>query len=43
MKEELENLVGCKVDLVSKKAIKDSRNWIRRQNILSSFKVIYVA
>ncbi len=43
MKEELENLVSRKVDLVSKKAIKNSRNWIRRQNILSSFEVIYVA
>ncbi len=43
MKEELENLVGRKVDLVSKKAIENSRNWIRRQNILSSFEVIYVA
>lgn len=43
MKEELENLTNRKVDLVSKKAIENSRNWIRRQNILSSFEVIYVA
>ncbi len=43
MKEELENLINRKVDLVSKKAIKNSRNWIRRQNILNSFEVIYVA
>ena len=42
MKEELESLVNRKVDLVSKKAIQDSRNWIRRQNILSSIEVIYV-
>jgi len=28
---------------VSKKAIEQSRNWLRRKNILSSAKVIYVA
>lgn len=43
MKEELEALVNRRVDLVSKKAIEKSRNWIRRQNILSSFETIYVA
>ncbi len=43
MKEELENMVNRKVDLVSKKAIEKSRNWIRRQNILSTTEVIYVA
>ncbi len=41
MKEELEELVGRKVDLVSRKAIERSRNWIRRQNILESAKVLY--
>ncbi len=41
MKEELESLVNRKVDLVSKKAIENSRNWIRRRNILSSVEVIY--
>ena len=43
MKEELESLVERKVDLVSKKAIEKSRNWIRRRNILESAEVIYVA
>ncbi|MGB3292350.1 MAG: nucleotidyltransferase domain-containing protein [Phormidesmis sp.] len=43
MKEELESLVNRKVDLVSKKAIENSRNWIRRRDILSSVEVIYVA
>ena len=43
MKEELESLFDRKVDLVSKKAIEQSRNWIRRENILSSAEVIYVA
>ncbi len=41
MKEELESLVNRKVDLVSKKAIENSRNWIRRQNILNSIQVVY--
>jgi uncharacterized protein len=43
MKEALESLFDRKVDLVSKKAIEQSRNWIRRENILSSAEVIYVA
>ena len=32
LKEELENLLQRRVDLVSKTAIEQSRNWIRRQN-----------
>ncbi|PZO58672.1 MAG: DNA polymerase subunit beta [Phormidesmis priestleyi] len=43
MKEELENLANRKVDLISKKAIENSRNWIRRRDILRSFEVVYVA
>jgi uncharacterized protein len=43
LKEELEILFQRKVDLVSKNAIARSRNWIRRQNILNSAEVIYVA
>ena len=43
MKEELEELVGRKIDLISKKAIAQSRNWIRRKNILETAKVFYVA
>jgi len=43
MKEELEGLVERRVDLISKKAIEKSRNWVRRQNILGSAEVIYVA
>lgn len=43
LKEELEALLHRKVDLVSKKAIQQSRNWIRRNNILNSAEVIYVA
>ena len=43
LKEDLEALVHRNVDIISKKAIQDSRNWIRRNNILNSAEVIYVA
>lgn len=43
MKEELELLLNRRVDLVSKKAIEQSHNWLRRKNILDSAEVIYVA
>jgi uncharacterized protein len=43
MTEELQSLLQRKVDLVSRKAIEQSQNWMRRQNILSSAEVIYVA
>lgn len=43
MKYELEDLFGREVDLVSKRAIETSHNWIRRQEILGTAQVIYVA
>ena len=43
MQEELETMLNRKVDLVSKQAIIQSHNWLRRKNILSSAEVIYVA
>lgn len=43
MKYELEDLLGREVDLVSKYAIETSHNWIRRNEILGSAQVIYVA
>jgi uncharacterized protein len=43
MQEELSALLNRDVDLVSKKAIERSRNWLRRKNILDSAEVIYVA
>ena len=43
MQEELETLFGREVDLVSKRAIERSQNWIRRQNILEFAQVIYAA
>jgi uncharacterized protein len=41
MKHELEDLFARKVDLVSKTAILVDPNYIRRQNILNSSKIIY--
>lgn len=43
MKHELEDLLGREVDLVSKPAIETSHNWIRRNEILGTAQVIYVA
>jgi predicted nucleotidyltransferase len=43
MQEELERLVGRPVDLVEKKAIEQSRNYLRRKHILSHLEPIYVA
>jgi predicted nucleotidyltransferase len=41
MKDELEELLGRNIDLVTKKAIENSENWIRRQNILQTAQVVY--
>jgi predicted nucleotidyltransferase len=43
MQEELSGLLGRKVDLVSRRAIERSENWIRRQAILNTAEPIYVA
>lgn len=43
MKQELESLFDRKVDLLTKAAVEKSRNWIRRQEILSTAKLLYVA
>lgn len=43
MEMELSSLLGRKVDLVSRKAIERSSNWIRRQSILESAIPYYVA
>jgi len=42
MKEELEDIFGRKVDLVTRRAIESSRNYMRRKAILSSAEVIDV-
>jgi len=43
MQDELTELVGRKVDLVSRRAIERSENWIRRDAILSTAEVVDVA
>ena len=43
MKYELEDLLRREVDLVSKHAVETSHNWIRRNEILGTAQVIYVA
>ncbi|MCY7282762.1 MAG: nucleotidyltransferase family protein [Cyanobacteria bacterium CAN_BIN43] len=43
MKDELQALLGHKVDFIIKAAIERSDNWLRRKNILESAQVIYAA
>uniref|UniRef100_A0A832H347 Nucleotidyltransferase n=1 Tax=Oscillatoriales cyanobacterium SpSt-402 TaxID=2282168 RepID=A0A832H347_9CYAN len=43
MKCQLEDFLGRQVDLVSKSAVETSHNWIRRNEILGTAQVIYVA
>lgn len=42
MKRELEELFMRKVDLLTKKTIERSENWIRRREILGTARLIYV-
>jgi predicted nucleotidyltransferase len=39
---ELANITGRRVDLVSKKSIQKSHTWLRRKNILSTARIIYL-
>jgi hypothetical protein len=41
MQQELEQLVHRRVDLVSKRALMKSSNWIRRKAILDSANILY--
>ncbi len=43
MEEELSTIVGRKANLVSRRAIEGSANWIRRKAILESAEPYYVA
>jgi predicted nucleotidyltransferase len=43
MEGELAALVGRKVDLVSRRAIERSSNWVRRRAILDSAEAVHVA
>jgi predicted nucleotidyltransferase len=43
MQDELKEIFGREVDLVSKNGVKSSRNYLRRKTILESAQVIHVA
>jgi predicted nucleotidyltransferase len=43
MEQELSALLGRRVDLVSRRAVERSRNWIRRGAILGSAEPLYAA
>jgi len=43
MQEELEMLLGREVDLVERRAVEKSQNYIRRKHILSTAEPLYVA
>ncbi len=43
MQEELKQIFGRDVDLVSKRGVEHSRNYLRRKAILESAQVIHVA
>ena len=42
MKRELKTVLGREVDLITKKSIEQSHNWIRRQEILETAQPVYV-
>ena len=41
MEQELADLLHCEVDVLTKRAVERSANWILRQEILSTAKVTY--
>jgi len=43
MREELQEIFGRSVDLVTRRSVERSRNWIRRKAILDSAKSLYDA
>ena len=43
MEQELEALLGRKVDLLSRRSVERSRNWLRRREILDTAEVLYAA
>jgi uncharacterized protein len=43
MQKELESILGREVDLVERKAVEQSENYIRRKRILGSLVPVYVA
>lgn len=43
MQEELQKIFGRPVDLVEKRVVQQSRNYIRKKYILNSYQVLYAA
>jgi len=43
MEEELQQIFRCKIDLVSRRGLESSRNYIRKNAILNSVETIYAA
>jgi predicted nucleotidyltransferase len=43
MQDELEAILGRKVDLVEREAVEQSENYVRRRHILQSEEPVYVA
>jgi predicted nucleotidyltransferase len=43
IQDELKQIFGREVDLVERKAVEKSENYIRRKHILSSVEPVYVA
>lgn len=41
MEQELRQLLGRNVDLVTKRAVENSENWLRRDGILNSAEVLF--
>jgi predicted nucleotidyltransferase len=41
MQDELEQLLGCKVDLLTRRSVEESDNPIRRRSILESTREVY--
>ncbi len=43
MENELVQLLGREVDLLDREALEQSRNWLRRKEILSTARTVYAA
>jgi len=43
MEQELAALLGRKIDLLTKRAVEQSHNWMRRQEILNTAEVVYAS
>ena len=43
MQDELKQIFGREVDLLTRRGVEQSRNYIRRKSILSSLEAVYVA